>query len=80
VGSLGNSCEVGAIVGRIHALKEYLQEDLQNDEHFYKNVVSTFMVRISIMDDLVRWKQDLPSKSRLKQIQVSWLGRIDTLQ
>jgi hypothetical protein len=39
--------EAGVITGRIQALKEYLQEDLWNDEHFYKNVVSTFMVRIS---------------------------------
>jgi hypothetical protein len=60
--------EAGAIDGRIHALKEYLQEALLNDEHFYKNAVSTFMVRISIMDDIVRWKQDMPSKSGIKQI------------
>jgi hypothetical protein len=38
----------------IHSLKQYLQEDQWNDEKLYKNVVSTFMVRISIMDDLVK--------------------------
>jgi len=72
--------EAGVIAERVQALKDHLQEDLWNDEHFYKNTVSMFVVRISIMDDLVRRKQELPSKSRLKQIQVGWLVRIDVLQ
>ena len=37
------------------------------------------MARISNMDESIRQKQDLPCKSRLKQIQVGSLGRIDTL-
>jgi hypothetical protein len=72
--------EAGVMTGRVCSLKEFLQKDLQTDEHFYKNAVSTFIARISSMDELTRWKQDLPSKNRLKQIQVGWLGRIDTLQ
>jgi hypothetical protein len=67
--------EFGVIVGRIQTLKDYLQEDLRND----KNVVSTFVERISIMDDIVKQKLNLPSKSRLKQIQVGWLARIYAL-
>jgi hypothetical protein len=48
--------EVGVIAERIHALNEYVQEDLHNDVHFYKNAVSTFVSRTSIMDDIVRQK------------------------
>jgi hypothetical protein len=71
--------EAGVMTGRVCSLKEFLQKDLQTDEHFYKNAVSTFVARISSMDELTRWKQYFPSKNRLKQIQVGWLGRIDTL-
>jgi hypothetical protein len=46
----------------------------------YKNVVSTFVDRISNMDEYLRRNHDLPSKSRLKKIQARWLGIIDTLR
>ena len=42
--------------------------------------MSTFVERISRMDELTRWKRDFPSKNRLKQIHAGWFGRIDTLQ
>jgi hypothetical protein len=48
------SIEAGVMTGRVCSLKEFLQKDLQTDEHFYKNVVSTFIARISSMDDITR--------------------------
>jgi hypothetical protein len=47
---------------------------------FTRNAVSTFVARVSNVDELTRKKQDFPSKNRLKQIQVGWLGRIDILR
>jgi len=73
------SIEVGVITIRIQALKEYLQEDLRNDENLYKNVVSMFMERISIMDNLERQKRDLPSNYRMKKIDADWFSWIDYL-
>jgi hypothetical protein len=46
--------EAGVIAERIQALKEYPQEDLWNGENFYKNAVSMFVARISIMYDMAR--------------------------
>ena len=66
--------EFGVIVGRIQTLKDYLQEDLRNDKNFYKNVVSMFMERISIMDNLERQKRDLPSNYRMKKIDADWFS------
>jgi phage-related protein len=47
---------------RILNFKEYLQKDLENDEHFYKEVVNTFSAKISSMNDVHRREQNLPSK------------------
>ena len=69
----------GVMARRIHTLSEYLQQNIQNDEHFYNNAVSTSVARISNMDKFVRRKQDLPCKNRLKKIQDGWLGRVDIL-
>ena len=51
--------------GRIRSLKVYLQVDLNNEEHFYVNVVSTFIERVSSMDDLKRKSEDLPNRNKL---------------
>jgi hypothetical protein len=51
-----------SISTRILNLKEYLQKDLENDEHFYKEVVSTFSARISSMNDIHLREKNLPSK------------------
>jgi hypothetical protein len=55
---------------RISSLTEYLQQDLDNDEYFYKNALSTFVARVSDMNDFTRKQQDLPSKNRMKQIKL----------
>jgi hypothetical protein len=72
--------KVCVIDGRIHTLSEYLQENLQSNKNFYKNAVNTSMARISKKDEFVRKKREIPYKSKLKQIQARWLGRINTLR
>jgi hypothetical protein len=62
--------DVGIIKGKVCSLKEYFQKNLLNDNFFYKNAISTFMERISSVDELTRWKQDFPSKTSLRKIQV----------
>jgi hypothetical protein len=64
---------------RILNFKEYLQKYLENDEHFYKEVVDTFSAKISSMNDVHRREQNIPSKVRLKQINSCWLRRIKCL-
>jgi hypothetical protein len=48
--------EAGGMAGRVCSIKEFLQKDLQTNEHFHKNVVSSFVARISSMDKLTRHK------------------------
>jgi hypothetical protein len=42
---------------RITNLREYLQADLENDEGFYKDVVITFVLKVSGMSELKRKKK-----------------------
>jgi hypothetical protein len=65
---------------RILNFKEYLQKDLDNDEHFYKEVVGTFSAKVSNMNDVHRREKNLPSKIRLRQINACWLKRIKCLR
>jgi hypothetical protein len=60
----------------IYSLTDYLQQDLENDEYFYKNDLSTFTTWVSDMNDFKRKQQDFPSKNRMKQIKVCWITRI----
>jgi hypothetical protein len=61
-------------------IKEYLQKDLENDEHFYMEDVNTFSARISSMSDVHRREQNIPSKVRIKQIDACWSRRIKCLR
>jgi hypothetical protein len=63
---------------RISNLKEYLQKDLENDEHFFKEVEHLYCQNIN-MNNVHRREQNLPSKVRLKQINACWLKRIKCL-
>jgi exosome complex RNA-binding protein Rrp4 len=45
-----------SISTRILNLKECLQKDLENDEHFYKEVVNTSSARISRIND-IHWRE-----------------------
>jgi hypothetical protein len=53
---------------RVHAFHEYLQVDLKNEEGFYIDVVLPFGNKVSNMMELRRREDDLPSPSRIKQL------------
>jgi len=38
----------------IYSLTDFLRQDLNNDEYFYKNAPSTFLVRVSDMNEFTR--------------------------
>jgi hypothetical protein len=54
---------------REHAFHEYLQVDLKNEEGFYVDVVFPFGIKVSNMTELKRREEDLPSPSRIKQVE-----------
>ena len=60
--------EADVMKGRVCSLKEILHKYLQTNEHFYKKSMSTFVARISSMDEITRWKKDFPFKNRPKKI------------
>jgi hypothetical protein len=49
------------LVLKLNNLREYLQDDLNNEEGFYKDVVITFILKVSGMTELKRKEEDLPS-------------------
>jgi hypothetical protein len=54
---------------------DYLQQDLENDEYFYKNVVSTFIERVSDMNELMRkTRSTFQEKNKIDK---SWLAHKD---
>jgi len=42
-------------------LRQYLPVNLENDEEFYKGVVSTFFMKVSSMSEFIIKEEDLPS-------------------
>jgi hypothetical protein len=65
---------------KIQNFREYLQSDLKNDEGFYKDVVITFVLKISGMTELKRKEEDFPSLTHVKQLKSCWIKRIKTLK
>jgi uncharacterized coiled-coil DUF342 family protein len=65
---------------RITNFKEYLQKYMENDEGFYKNVVSTFFSKVSILSNIHKREQNLPSNTQMKQINACWLKMIKKLR
>jgi hypothetical protein len=65
---------------KIQNFREYLQADLKNDEGFYKDVVITFVLKISGMTELKRKEEDFPSPTCVKQLKACWIKRIKTLK
>jgi hypothetical protein len=57
-------------------LMQYLQVDIDNDEGFYKDVVITFVLKVSGMSELKRKEEDIPSPTRIKQLKACWIKRI----
>jgi hypothetical protein len=66
--------EASVMARRLCSLKEFLQKVLQTDEQFYKNVVSTFLTRMSSTDELTILNQDFRSKKILNQIRLVGSG------
>jgi hypothetical protein len=64
---------------RVHAFHEYLQANLKNEEGFYLDVVVPFGIKVSNMTELRRREEDLPSPSRIKQLNVCWKEKIKNL-
>jgi hypothetical protein len=50
-----------------------------NVEGFYTDVVFPFGIKVSNMTELKRREEDLPSPSRIKQLNASWKGKIKNL-
>lgn len=49
----------------IQSLNEYIQANLSNHETFYLIAVSTFIDKVSTMDEFKRKKEDLVNKNKL---------------
>jgi hypothetical protein len=65
---------------KLNNLREYLQADLNNEEGFYKDVVITFILKVSGMIELKRKEEDLPSPTRIKQLKACWIRKIKVLK
>jgi hypothetical protein len=64
---------------RVHAFLEYLQTNLINEEGFYLDVMVPFGIKVSNISDLKRREEDLPSPSRIKQLNACWKEKIKNL-
>jgi hypothetical protein len=53
---------------RVHAFHEYLQDNLKNEEGFFLDVVLPFGIKVSNVTELRRREEDIPSPSRIKQL------------
>jgi hypothetical protein len=65
---------------RAHAFHEYLQADFKNEEGFYIDVVLPFGIKVSNMTEAKRREEDLPSPSRIKQLNACWIENIKNLR
>jgi hypothetical protein len=65
---------------RAHTFHEYLQPNFKNEEGFYTDVVFPFGIKVSNMIELKRREEDLPSPSRIKQLNVCWKEKIKNLR
>jgi hypothetical protein len=57
-----------------------LQKDLEHDEAYYKNSLSTFIAWVTSLSDYHRNQQQLPSNRRIKQLKSGWMERIQMLR
>jgi hypothetical protein len=60
--------------------KQYLQNDLENDEGFYKDKMGTFLAKVSSLSSIHRREKKLPLSIHMKQINACWLKRIKNLR
>jgi hypothetical protein len=64
---------------RVHAFHEYSQAELKNEEGFYLDSVVPFGIKVSNISNLKRREEDLPSPSRIKQLNACWKEKIKNL-
>jgi hypothetical protein len=61
-------------------LKQYLEVDLKNDEGFYKEAITTFVIKVSNMTKHKRKEENLPSQAHIKHLKACWIKRIKCLK
>jgi len=61
-------------------LKQYVEANVKNDEGFYKEAITTFVMKVSNMTKHKRKEEDLPSRACIKQLKVCWIKRIKCLK
>jgi hypothetical protein len=69
-----------ALASKMSNLKQYLEVDLKNDEGFYKEAITTFVIKVSNMTEHKRKEEDLPSPTHIKQLKACWIKRIKCLK
>jgi hypothetical protein len=57
-----------------------MQNDIENDERFYEENVSTFSAKVSSLTNICRREKIPPSSTRMKYIKACWLRRIKNLR
>jgi hypothetical protein len=65
---------------KLHSFKDYLQDDYENEEGFYKDVVTTFILKVMNMTELKIKEENFPSQARVKQLKACWIKKIKTLK
>jgi hypothetical protein len=65
---------------RIMHFRKYLQKDLENDECFYKEVVGTFVEKVSSLSDTHIEEKKPSLQYSMKQINSCWLKMIKYLR
>jgi hypothetical protein len=64
---------------RAHALYEYLQVDLKNEQGFYLDAIVPFGVKFTNMTELRRRDEDIPSLNQIKQPNTCWKEKVKNL-
>jgi hypothetical protein len=72
-----NFVSLGSIM---KTFRQYLQDDLENDEEFYKGSISTFVAKVSSVSELQRKEEDFPSLIQIKQLTKCWIKIIKSLK
>jgi hypothetical protein len=61
---------------RVHAFLEYLHANLKNEEGLYLDIVVPFGIKVTDILEIKRREEDLPSPSRIKQLNACWKEKI----
>jgi hypothetical protein len=64
---------------REHVFHEYMQDDLKNEEGFYIDAIFPFGIKVSNIIELKIREEDMPSPSRIKQLNACRKEKIKNL-